>query len=96
MTWGGLLGFCLLMGSLSGALDRGSSPEGFRRRILAPLALGAFGLLLLARLVLRRAGLDLPAPSAVPALVVGVLAVAVPVWATLRFGPQSPWRERRG
>lgn len=77
MPWGGLVGFSLLMGAFITWLNAGSADGAYRRRRIAPLALGAFVVYLGISVVVRHAGLDVPAPSAPLALAFGAVAVAV-------------------
>ncbi len=89
MTWGGLLGFSLLMGALSVWRAPGSSSGGSGRWGIVPLALGAFALLVIVGLMVRRPGVDLPAPSALPTLAFGVVAAVASVRASTWLGRQS-------
>ena len=76
MTWGGMFGFCLLMGGVNAGFERGS-PEGrLRRRRVWPLALGGFGVYEVVRAVAKGVSLGQP-PSGAIAIAMGTAGLAI-------------------
>ena len=87
MTWGGMVGFCLLAGGVNAGFELGSAKGCVRRRRVWPLALGGFAVYEVVRSVAKGVGLGQP-PSGAFAVAMGAGALAISALVTTRLSRQ--------